>query len=105
MAFSDLPLTDPERRALGALLDAPGSTAAELSRLCGWMAPGWRTQMMLLCQRRRRYFWPGGLAPDATQGAILGAVAEYRSDTLSFSPRAELIHILHDAVAAAEARA
>ncbi|WP_397541271.1 hypothetical protein [Roseovarius salis] len=98
MAFREIPLNGSERQALCALLDAPGSTSAELSRQCGWMASGWRTQMMLLCQRRRRYFWPEGLAPDATQAAILAALVDYRSDTLSFTPRLDLAHILHEIV-------
>lgn len=100
-AFAEIPLSAREAEALEALLDAPGATAVELSRHCGWMETGWRTQMLLLCQRRRHYFWPGGLAAGATNGAILNALTEYNSDALSFRPRVELIAILRQALAAA----
>ncbi|MEQ9261054.1 MAG: hypothetical protein RIG84_18360 [Roseovarius sp.] len=100
-AFEEIPMSAREAAAVAALLDAPGATALELSRYCGWMDTGWRTQMLLLCQRRRRYFWPGGMAAGATNGAILNALTEYNSDALSFRPRGELTAILRQAVAAA----
>ena len=97
-AFADIPLTPNERRAIQALLDAPDSTAPELGAACGWQNAAWRTQMILLCQRRRRYFWPNGMAADITNGAILGALTEYDSATLRFSPQPDILHILYEAV-------
>lgn len=99
-AFADIPLTPNERRAIQALLDAPDSTATELSTACGWQNAAWRTQMILLCQRRRRYFWPNGMASDITNGAIIGALTEYDSATLGFSPQPDILHILYEAVEA-----
>ena len=97
-AFADIPLTPNERRAIQALLDAPDSTAPELGAACGWQNAAWRTQMILLCQRRRRYFWPNGMAADITNGAILAALTEYDSATLRFSPQPDILHILYEAV-------
>jgi len=97
-AFADIPLTPNERRAIQALLDAPDSTATELSAACGWQNAAWRTQMILLCQRRRRYFWPNGMGADITNGAIIGALTEYDSATLGFSPQADILHILYEAL-------
>lgn len=97
-AFEEIPLGPNEARALAALLDAPGAPATELSAACGWLPGGWRTQMILLCQRRRRYFWPRGMGSEITNGAILGALVDYRSDTLGFSPRLDLAHLLREAV-------
>ena len=97
-AFEDIPLSPNEARALEALLDAPGAAATDLSAACGWLPGGWRTQMILLCQRRRRYFWPGGMGSEITNGAILGALVDYRSDTLGFRLRLDLAHLLREAV-------
>lgn len=99
-AFLDTPLNSREKRAIKALLDAPGSTATELSAACGWLATGWRTQMLLLCQRRRRSLWPGGMALDITNGMIVTALADYDPETLRFHPRQALRGILQSAVAA-----
>ena len=98
-AFDDVPLNTREKQAISALLDAPGSTAPELSAACGWMTTGWRTQMLLLCQRRRRKLWPGELATDITNGIIITALADYNPDTLQFKPRKGLKKILKTAVA------
>ena len=97
-AFADIPLTPHEQKAIRALLDAPDSTATELSTACGCQNAAWRTQMILLCQRRRRYFWPNGMASDITNGAIIGALTEYDSATLGFSPQPDILHILYEAV-------
>ena len=98
MAFEDIPPDKRERLALSALMEAPGSTAQVLSETCGWMPSGWRTQMLLLCQRRRRYLWPGGMAQDITNGLIITALTVYDSDTLTFRPRPELTGTLRDAL-------
>lgn len=99
-AFQDTPLNSREKQAVKALLDAPGSTATELSTACGWLATGWRTQMLLLCQRRRRNLWPGGMASDITNGLIIMALADYDPETLQFHPRKALRGVLQGAVAA-----
>ena len=99
-AFKDIPLNEREKQAISALLEAPGSTAPELSAACGWMTAGWRTQMLLLCQRRRHNLWPGDLATDITNGIIITALADYDPDSLRFHPRKGLKKILKSAVAA-----
>lgn len=99
MAFKEIPLNQGEERALSALIKAPGSSAQELSATCGWLASGWQTQMLLLCQRRRHYLWPGGMTADMTNGLIITALAQYNSETLSFRPRPELTAILKSALA------
>jgi hypothetical protein len=100
MAFEVFPLDERERLALSALLEAPGSTAQALSETCGWMPSGWRTQMLLLCQRRRRFLWPGGMAQDITNGLIITALTVYDSETLGFRPRPELTAALWTALRA-----
>lgn len=101
-AFQDIPLSPREHRALAALLRLKRASATELSEACGWMHAGWRTQMLLLCQRRRRHFWPGGMGSDITNGIILGVLTDYDPDTLKFRARKGLKKILRAAVAAAE---
>jgi len=100
-AFTEIPLNPREKQAVQALLEAPGSTAPELSAACGWMPTGWRTQMLLLCQRRRRHLWPGEMRSNITNGIIISSLAEYDADSLQFHPRKGLERLLRGAVAAA----
>ncbi len=97
-AFDDMPLDARETEAICALLDKPGSTAVDLSRACGWMDTSWRTQMLLLCQRRRKYLWPEGISGDVTNGIIITALAEYDALNLTFSPRSDILRSLKKAV-------
>jgi hypothetical protein len=97
-AFEDMPLDARETEAICALLDKPGSTSVELSRACGWMDTAWRAQMLMLCQRRRKYLWPEGISHDVTNGIIITALAEYDSYTLRFTPRKDVIRSLTKAV-------
>lgn len=101
-AFADMPPNEGEARAIRALLDHPGSTGQQLSRVCGWMDAGWMTQMVMLCQRRRRFLCPAGVDRETTNGIILGALANYDAETSQFRPRETLVRILRTAVEAAE---
>lgn len=97
-AFADMPANEGEARALRALLDHPGSTGPQLSRICGWMDAGWMTQMIMLCQRRRRFLSPGGVDRDTTNGIIISALSDYDAETLQFCPRETMVQILREAV-------
>lgn len=97
-AFEDMPLDERETEAICALLDGPGSTCVELSRACGWMDTSWRTQMLMLCQRRRKYLWPEGVTADVSNGIIISALAEYDTYDNTFTPRRDLVKSLRRAV-------
>ncbi len=97
-AFEEMPLDVREMEAICALLDYPATTAVELSRACDWMDMAWRTQMLLLCQRRRKYLYPEGMNDDVTNGIIITALADYDSSALTFAPRKDLIRSLRKAV-------
>ena len=100
-AFEEMPLDARETEAICALLDEPGSTCVELSRACGWMDTSWRTQMLMLCQRRRKYLWPEGVTGDVSNGIIISAIAEYDTFDSTFTPRRDVVRSLHKAVKAA----
>lgn len=97
-AFEDMPLDARETEAICALLDEPGSTCVELSRACGWMDTRWRTQMLMLCQRRRKYLWPEGVTGEVSNGIIISALAEYDTYANTFSPRKDILRSLTKAV-------
>ncbi|MEO0369866.1 MAG: hypothetical protein AAF231_00275 [Pseudomonadota bacterium] len=97
-AFEEMPLDERETEALCALLDEPGSTCVELSRSCGWMDTSWRTQMILLCQRRRKFLWPEGMTADVSNGIIISALAEYDTYDSTFTPRRDMVKSLRRAV-------
>ena len=97
-AFEEMPLDARETEAVCALLDQPGSTCVELSRACGWMDTSWRMQMLLLCQRRRKYLWPEGVSGDISNGLIISALAEYDTYAGTFSPREDVKKRLQKAV-------
>ncbi|MEM9241341.1 MAG: hypothetical protein AAGB07_15315 [Pseudomonadota bacterium] len=100
-AFDEMPLDARETEAVCALLDQPGSTCVELSRACGWMDTRWRMQMLMLCQRRRKYLWPEGVTADISNGLIISALAEYDTYAGTFSPRKDVKKRLRKAVQAA----
>lgn len=100
-AFEEMPLDARETEAVCALLDEPGSTCVELSRACGWMDTSWRTQMLMLCQRRRKYLWPEGMTADVSNGIIISALAEYDTYDSTFTPRRDVVKSLRRAVKAA----
>lgn len=100
-AFDEMPLDARETEAVCALLDQPGSTCVELSRACGWMDTSWRMQMLLLCQRRRKYLWPEGVTGEISNGLIISALAEYDTYAGTFAPREDVKKRLHKAVQAA----
>ncbi|MEM7596983.1 MAG: hypothetical protein AAF382_04740 [Pseudomonadota bacterium] len=100
-AFDEMPLDARETEAICALLDEPGSTCVELSRACGWMDTSWRTQMILLCQRRRKFLWPEGMTSDVSNGIIISALAEYDTYDSTFTPRRDVVKSLNKAVKAA----
>lgn len=97
-AFEEMPLDARETEAVCALLDNPGATCVELSRACGWMDTSWRTQMILLCQRRRKYLWPEGVTADVSNGIIISALAEYDTYDSTFTPRRDMVKSLRRAV-------
>lgn len=97
-AFEDMPLDARETEAICALLDEPGSTCVELSRACGWMDTSWRTQMLMLCQRRRKYLWPEGVTGDVSNGIIISALTEYDTFDSTFTPRRDVVKSLRKAV-------
>ncbi len=100
-AFEEMPLDERETEAVCALLDEPGSTCVELSRACGWLDTSWRTQMILLCQRRRKFLWPEGMTADVSNGIIISALAEYDTYDSTFTPRRDILKSLKRAVKAA----
>ena len=61
-AFAGQPMTANERDLIKVLLDHPGSTSSELTRLLGWKAQSWHLHFGMMCAKRAPYLWP---APDA----------------------------------------
>jgi len=89
-AFRDCPPDEMERRTLQVLLDNPGATGIELSRLCNWSEAAWRTHLILVCQRRRRILWPGGPEADETSGAMISVLVDYDPQRLTFRIKPEI---------------
>jgi hypothetical protein len=83
-AFLMLPANATEVKALRAVIDHPGATHVELSKVCNWMPTSWRTHMVVACQSRRDVIWPQGFPKKVTTEFLLSALVSYRPETMGF---------------------
>lgn len=60
LAFELEPITPGEDKLIQTLLDHPGSTCAELSRMHGWQDNAWDMQFGKLCKKRAPWLLPRG---------------------------------------------
>jgi len=54
-AFTKLPSTDTDIKAIQALLDNPGASPEQLSAECGWKDKSWHLHFGKMCERRDAY--------------------------------------------------
>ncbi|MCR9074336.1 MAG: hypothetical protein NXI18_22030 [Alphaproteobacteria bacterium] len=98
LAFSEHPPNRLEAKAIRALIDNPGSTSIELSKICGWVPSGWRTHMLVACHRRQGELWPEGLPSNVPAGFALTALVSYEPTSLRFWLRADVTAVVEHRV-------
>jgi hypothetical protein len=89
-AFSATPLSVSERKTVRALLDHPGATSTELSRICGHAkGKAWHMHFGTLVKKRRAALWPGEFVEKRDAEFFCGILASYEDATSGFKLREE----------------
>ena len=66
-AFTKLPLSKSDEKAVQVLLDNPGLTSEALTLKAGWKAQAWHLRFGLMCSARAHLLWPAPF--EASRGA------------------------------------
>lgn len=91
-SFRKEPMTDPERRAVQALLDHPGATTLELTKAAGWQDKYWNLQFGELCKKRRAHLGPAPEQHDSDGSDFYSSIlAIYSQANSSFTMRQEAV--------------
>ena len=89
-AFGVHPMTANERKTIQALLDHPGATTTELSRVCGNDGMIWQMHFGNLCKERQAYLWPAEKSEKRDGLFFSGILAEVDSES-RFTMKAEVV--------------
>lgn len=89
-AFRAEPPTDTDAKVIGALLDHPGGTSADLTAACGWQGQSWHLHFGMMCYRREQWLWPAEQSKTHDAKFYSGILADFDEATAGFSMKAEV---------------
>jgi len=88
-AFTVKPLTETEAKAVKALLDNPGQTSTQLSKLAGWEGKIWHRFFGGMCADRAIYLWPAPPAESRDGKFYSGILADLQEPENLFTMKPE----------------
>lgn len=89
-AFQVEPMTPTEAKIIQVLLDNPGTTNRDLSRLLGWKDNGFDLHFGVMCKNREVYLWPAQDSEIRDGKFFTGILAQYDNDTSQFTMKPDV---------------
>lgn len=90
-AFAGQPPSKNEAKVIVAIIDNPGETGPDLTKLCGWKTQSWQNYFSAMCKKREAVLWPD-TETDPLTPAKLGQLLLEETDegqTLTLKPDVE----------------